>query len=120
MPSLRTHGFFPHWFQREAVPTYELSASEQLVFYAVCGQANNDGVAKASQRLLEERTGLSRSSVKRSLARLLQLYLLERTWPAGVKTAAQYRVPELMPLPAPKLALPTRTDAAQVRSQRTA
>jgi len=120
VPSLRTHGFFPHWFQRQAVTTFQLTPAEQLVFYAICGQSDNDGVAKASHRLIEERTELSRASVKRGLTRLLALQILELHWPAGTKTASQYRIPESMPIPPMKLEMPTRTDASQARTRRTA
>jgi len=110
----------PHWFQREAVATFELSASEQLAFYAVCGQSNNEGVAKASHRLIEERTGMARSTVKTAMTKLLRKGILELHWPAGTKTSSQYRIPETMPVAPSKIPMPTRTDTAQARARRSA
>jgi DNA-binding transcriptional MocR family regulator len=120
MPSLRTHGFFPHWFQREAVDTYQLTSPEQLVFYTICGQVDASGAARASQRLISDRTRLARSTVQAALDRLQSLHLIELSWPAGVKSATQYRIPEAMPLPPSTIAAPTRRDETQTRSRRTA
>jgi hypothetical protein len=118
MPALRTHGFVPHWFPRDAVSTYGLALSDQAVFYVICDQADAHGRAKASQRLIGERTGMARSTVQAALDRLISLHLLEVSWPNGVKSATQYQVPEAMPLPAPAIAAPTRRDESQVRARR--
>lgn len=120
MPSLRTHGFFPHWFQREVVADFALTPADQAVFYAVCGQLDNRGTAKASQRLLMERTNLSRSTVQAALGRLLKFRILEQTWPSGAKSAAQYAIPEYPPAPPSTIPAPVVRDEAQIRQRRQA
>lgn len=119
MPSLRTHGFFPHWFLREAVEEYDLKPSHISVFFAICDQLDSHGYARISQRLIQSRTRLARSTVQTVLEDLLELRLVEKTWPAGVKSAAQYRVPDEAPIAPMKIPAPTVVDEA-LRTRRRA
>lgn len=119
MPSLRTHGFFPHWFLREAVQEYGLKPSHIAVFVVVCDQLDSKGYARVSQRVIEIRTGMARSTVKTALAELLELGLVEKTWPAGSHSAAQYRIPDEAPIAPMKFPAPVVVDE-ELRSRRRA
>jgi DNA-binding transcriptional MocR family regulator len=120
VPSYRTHGAVPHWFVRDAVPAFELKLSHIAVFVVICDQIDAQGRSKISQRTMMERTGASRSTVQGALGDLLRLHLVEQTWHASVKTAAQYEIPESMPWPPSKIPAPTMRDEAQMRQRRRA
>jgi hypothetical protein len=120
VPSYRTHAAVPHWLLRDAVPSFDLKPSEVMVFVAVCDQLDGGGRAKVSQSKMVSLTGLSRSTVQAALTKLLKLHLIEQTWHAGTKTAAQYMIPEQMPWPASPLPAPTVRDEAQIRQRRRA
>lgn len=107
--SLRaTHALIPHWFLRQAVPIYEITAEYAMVFIALCDHADPARIAWRPVRELATEAGVAASTCHKALRRFVELEILEIAEKGGPGRATRYRIPESLPLPAKVIPLPTR------------
>lgn len=93
-----TTGVAPHWFLREAVEIYALKLSDIAAFFAVADNLSADGVSRTANSLIERRTGMSLSTVKLAVARLVDHGLLIELDEKRSGAAMRYAIPKDRPL----------------------
>jgi|SRR5690606_33297442 len=88
----------PRWFLREAVGVFALSSSDIVVFFAIADNLDSAGVSRTANSLITRRTGMSRTTVVKSLATLIDLGLIVELDEKRSGAIMRYAIPAQRPL----------------------
>ena len=88
MPPRHTHPAWWSWAVRE----HELTAETILVLLTLCEHGDDEWLCEQSERNIAQNVGLARMTVRKALARLVEIQAIVELGRRNVRTPQRYRV----------------------------